>query len=233
MNKHPFYLLCALGTALYAALFAAGCGASDNSATERQASKANDHMHESGFRDLVDRFEAPDRNLWQCPDLIMDQLGPLKDKTVMDLGAGTGYFSVRFADAGARVIAADVDQRFLDFLNQRARGLGYGPDRMETRRVPYDNPSLARGEVDLFFTCNTYHHIERRDEYFKMVRQGLAKGGKVVIVDFQEGTTPHGPPASMRVGLNEMQRELKAAGFRRIGVDSVLLPEQVMVIAWP
>jgi SAM-dependent methyltransferase len=194
---------------------------------------ANDYMNESGFRDLVDRFEAPDRNEWQCPDLIMDQLGPLQGKTVMDLGAGTGYFSVRFVDAGAKVIAADVDQRFLDFLTQRAEGLGYGPEQLQMRRVPYNSPSLAKGEVDLFFTCNTYHHIESRERYFQEVRSGLAPGGRVAIVDFQGGSSPHGPPPAMRVGADVMQRELKAAGFRRVAVDSTTLPEQVLVIAWP
>ncbi len=214
-------------------LLAIACRPASPGNGEVNPAAANDYMNESGFRDLVDRFEAPDRNEWQCPDLIMDQLGPLQGKTIMDLGAGTGYFSVRFADAGAKVIAADVDQRFLDFLAQRAQGLGYGPDKMEMRRVPYDNPSLATAEVDIFFTCNTYHHIENREEYFKLVKKGLAPGGRVAIVDFQQGSSPHGPPPAMRVPTEVMKKELRAAGFRRVAVDSTVLPEQVLVVAWP
>lgn len=226
MNRFLFLL----GTMV---LLAFACGDKTAESGESPSTGANAYMNESGFRDLVDRFEAPDRNEWQCPDLILDQLGPLSGKTIMDLGAGTGYFSVRFADAGARVIAADVDQRFLDFLANRAKGLGYGPEQLELRRVPYDDPSLAPGEVDLFFTCNTYHHIENRERYFQQVRRGLAPGGMVAIVDFQRGSSPHGPPPSMRVPVEEMERELKAAGFGRFEMDSSILPEQVMVLAWP
>jgi SAM-dependent methyltransferase len=211
----------------------ASCAESDGASREPQGNAANTHMNESGFRDLVDRFEAPDRNQWQCPDLIMDQLGPLDGLRIMDLGAGTGYFSVRFVDAGAQVIAADVDQRFLDFLANRAKGLGYTEEQMRLRRVPYDDPSLQPAEVDLFFTCNTYHHIENRAEYMSSVRKGLAPGGRVVIVDFTEGTTPHGPPAAVRVSAQTIGQELRDAGFRRVAMDSTLLPEQVLVMAWP
>jgi len=229
---HSRPLLAAACAAL--ALTFVGCGQPEAKPDAPAKSlTANDYMNESGFRDLVDRFEAPDRNEWQCPDLILDQLGPLQGKTVMDLGAGTGYFSVRFVDAGAKVIAADVDQRFLDFLTQRAQGLGYGPEQLQMRRVPYNSPSLAKAEVDLFFTCNTYHHIESRESYFQEVRSGLAPGGRVAIVDFLGGSSPHGPPPAMRVGVDVMQRELKAAGFRRVAVDSTTLPEQVLVVAWP
>jgi SAM-dependent methyltransferase len=219
--------------ALFLCSALASCGSPEKPNRESQGNAANAHMHESGFRDLVDRFEAPDRNQWQCPDLIMDQLGPLQGLRIMDLGAGTGYFSVRFVDAGAQVIAADVDQRFLDFMANRAKGLGYSEEQMQLRRVPYNDPSLSPGEVDLFFTCNTYHHIEDRAQYMERVRKGLAPGGRVVIVDFTEGTTPHGPPASVRVSAQTIGRELKEAGFRRVAMDSTLLPEQVLVMAWP
>ena len=214
-------------------LLAVACKNPNSGTTETTPPKPNEYMNESGFRDLVDRFEAPDRNEWQCPDLIMDQLGPLTDKKVMDLGAGTGYFTVRFVDAGASVIAADVDQRFLDFLANRARGLGYTEEQLELRRVPYDNPSLSKGEVDIFFTCNTYHHIENRENYFKQVKTGLAPGGLVAIVDFHRGGSKHGPPPNMRVPADVMRSELAAAGFRRIKIDSSFLPEQVLVLAWP
>lgn len=195
--------------------------------------EANGYMNNSGFDELVARFESPERQGWQMPQLVLDALGPLDGRTVMDLGAGTGYFSFRLAEAGATVIAADVDQRFLDYIHARRDSIGLSADRLSLRKVPYDSPKLNPSEADVFLTVNTYHHIQDRERYFHKVRNGLDMAGRVVIVDFKARETPHGPPADMRVPAARIMEELTAAGFQEVRLDSVSLPEQVIVTAYP
>lgn len=83
--------------------------------------RANKHMHQSSLDDLVKRFESPERDEYQQPDKVLAYLGDIKDKTIMDIGAGTGYFSVKLADHGAHVIAADVDDDFQDYLKNELK----------------------------------------------------------------------------------------------------------------
>jgi len=75
---------------------------------EKNGHNANEFVHQSNFDELVKRFESPERDAYQQPQKVLNFLGDIKDKKIMDIGAGTGYFSVKLAQKGAKVIAADV-----------------------------------------------------------------------------------------------------------------------------
>jgi 2-polyprenyl-3-methyl-5-hydroxy-6-metoxy-1,4-benzoquinol methylase len=82
---------------------------------------ANEHMNRSSTDDLVKRFESPERDASQQPEKVLEYLGDLRGKTIMDIGAGSGYFSVKLAAKGARVIAADVSDEFQAHLKKRLK----------------------------------------------------------------------------------------------------------------
>lgn len=191
---------------------------------------ANAHMHQSPVEDLIARFESPERDAYQHPDKVLDWLGKLEGKTVADIGAGSGYFSVKLARRGAKVIAADVDDGFLEHLRRRVANEALR--NVEVRKVPYASPGLAAGEADVVFLVNTYHHIENRAEYFAHVRTGLAKDGRLVVVDYFKTDVPVGPPPAHKLAIDEIVAELKQAGFTRFEVNVDLLPYQFLIRAW-
>ena len=80
---------------------------------------ANEYMHQSSMNELVERFESPERDAYQMPDKVLNTLGDLKGKTIMDIGAGSGYFSVKLAKHAGQVIAADVSKDFQEYLQKR------------------------------------------------------------------------------------------------------------------
>ncbi len=192
---------------------------------------ANRHMNQRPFEELVANFESPERAEWQKPDAVIAFLGDLQGKTVMDIGSGSGYFSLRLAEAGARVISADVDERFLAYIDQRKDETGLTDRQLETRRLPYDSPRLQPGEVDLVFMVNVYHHIEKRPAYFAEVRQGLKPNGRLVVIDFFKKDTPVGPPVEMKLEAEQIVEELRAAGFGQFEVNENLLPYQYIITA--
>ena len=102
----------------------------------------------------------------------------------MDIGAATGYFSVKFANRGANVIAADVSDGFQEYLKERLEKEHI--KNIELRKIPYDSPLLKDNEADIVFIANTYHHIENRTSYFSKVKQGLKPGEKVIITDMSQ-----------------------------------------------
>lgn len=190
---------------------------------------ANELLDQTEFHNLVDFFESPERAAWQMPDELIASLGDLEGKTVMDLGAGTGYFAFRLHQAGAKMVAAEVDERFITYLENKRDTLDLPESEFEVRRVFYDDPLADEKEFDIFFTVDTYHHIEKRAKYLKKVFKGIQPGGRFVVVDFKPEDTPHGPPAHIRVQGERIKRELEAAGFIDVTVDSELLPEQNVV----
>lgn len=179
--------------------------------------------------------DAPssERDAWQKPDAVLALLGRLDGLTVMDLGAGRGYFTFRLADAGARVIAADIDAGSLAAIEAARAERGLAPARVETRQVPEDAPALKPAEADLVLIVNTYHHIEARPAYFAKVREGLKPGGRLVVVDFFRRELPVGPPVAMKVTEDDVVKELRQAGFARFEVDRETLPHQYIVTARP
>jgi len=192
---------------------------------------ANHHMHQHSHKELIALFESPDRAEWQKPQEVLQFLGNVEGQSIMDLGAGSGYFSIPLAKAGAKVIAADVDSMFLAHINERKISEQLDDSLLTTRLIPYDNPNLSEAEVDRVLIVNTYHHIENRVKYFKKVRKGLKAEGQLIVIDFFERATPNGPPVEMRIPAKTVSTELKEAGFTTFEENRVLLPEQFILIA--
>jgi len=192
---------------------------------------ANDMMAQSEFEELLSFFESEDRASWQKPDSIVALLGDIENKVVMDLGAGSGYFAFRLLEAGAHVIAAEVDDRFINYLTDKRDSMVVSDLEFEIRKVFFDDPLLTKDEADVFFTVDTYHHIERRVEYLKKVFKGMKGGGKLVIVDFKKKTSPHGPPLGIRLHPDVTIKEVLKAGFVTPAIDSTTLPEQYILQA--
>ncbi|MGE5212824.1 MAG: class I SAM-dependent methyltransferase [Nitrospirota bacterium] len=193
-------------------------------------SAANRFMHHADFDQLVAHFEDPARAHWQKPDLVIANVGPLEGKTVADIGAGSGYFSFPIATKAAKVIAIDIDQRFLDYIEQKKQTQKIGAN-IETRLTSPDSPGLKPGEADVVLIVDTFHHIDNRVEYLNKLRNDLRKGGELLIVDFKKESTPQGPPVELRLAPNEVKSELKAAGFAVISARTDLLPYQYVIKA--
>jgi cyclopropane fatty-acyl-phospholipid synthase-like methyltransferase len=192
-------------------------------------STANDHMNKSSVEELVERFESPERDAYQKPDEVLNYLGDIQGKTIMDIGAGSGYFSVKLAEKGARVIAADVSDEFQEVIKKRIRENQI--PNIELRKIPYDSPNLKEGEADIVFIVNTYHHIESRVDYFEKVKNGTKSGGALVIIDFFKVETPVGPPVNHKLAMDVVINELKSAGYSAFDVNVDLLPYQYIIRA--
>jgi ubiquinone/menaquinone biosynthesis C-methylase UbiE len=192
---------------------------------------ANTHMHKHSIESMVQAFEAEERDVWQKPDVVIDLMGNLKGQTIMDIGSGSGYFSFRMADAGAKVICADVDDRFLEYIAEKKTDDGYTDDQILLRKIPYDSPDLEENEADKVIIVNTYHHIEDRPAYFAKVKAGLKDGGQLYVIDFFKKELDFGPPLSMKISEPQVLKELLAAGFQSFTIDTELLPYQYIIIA--
>jgi 2-polyprenyl-3-methyl-5-hydroxy-6-metoxy-1,4-benzoquinol methylase len=188
------------------------------------------HMHQMDFDTLVARFESPARAKWQKPETVIAGLGSLAGKTVADIGAGTGYFAFPIAKQAAKVIAIDIDDRFLRYIEEKKGRLRAG-ESIETRRTTPDSAGLKKAEADVVLIVDTFHHIDDRVSYLKRLRKGLKKGGMLVIVDFKKEKTPEGPPLEFRLDEREVESELKAAGFPMVTTDRRTLPYQYIITA--
>lgn len=191
-------------------------------------SHANEHMNETSFEELVQRFNSPERDAYQQPEKVLDYIGDVRGQSILDIGSGTGYFSFKLARRGANVIAGDVDDRFQDYMQNKI-DTGSAPS-VELRKLPYDSPALDAGEVDKVLIVNTYHHIEDRVIYFGRVLQGLKQNGELIVIDFKKQDGP-GPSVEMKMSSSSVVAELKMAGFSSIDMNETLLEHQYILRA--
>lgn len=132
------------------------------------------------------------RARWQQPEVVIHSLFIKPGDHVADFGAGGGYFTFRLADTvgpTGRVYAVDVDKGNLDYIAQRAKEQGY--TNVETILAKYDDPLLPQEGVDLIFTCNVYHHLENRTDYFTTAARYLKPDGRVAVIDLNGSSWVH------------------------------------------
>ena len=108
-------------------------------------------------------IEDTKRTEWQNPDLILDRIGDLENKSVADIGAGSGYFTFKIARRAAKVIALDIDPKALDYIESQKEIVGEWSNNIEVRLTPPDVPNLLEEEVDLVLIVNTYNYIPNKE----------------------------------------------------------------------
>ncbi len=157
-------------------------------------------------------FEYPDRDKKLHVDRIMDLLGIAPGKAVADVGAGSGWFTVRAAakvGASGTVYAEDINPQAIDHIARRADKEKLG--NVHTVLGTVDDPKLAAGSVDAILILKTYHEFAHPIPIMEKLRSALRPGGKVGIVDRHGDGTDHG------IMPDVVEREMKEAGFKRVG----------------
>ncbi len=184
------------------------------------------------FDDLVKKYEDPERVNWQNPDKVIEKMGNLSGKTVADIGVGTGYFAFRLVRKGARVIGIDIEEKFLEYIENRKSDLpGSLSGNITTRLTVADDPNLAPNEVDWVLIVNTYYILDNRINYLQKIRQGLKSGGKLIIVDYKSGDLPVGPSEEEKIKASDAVTEMENAGFHIIDKDLNSLQYQYIIVA--
>jgi arsenite methyltransferase len=169
-----------------------------------------------GCANLAYRYmNDPSRDEWQKPKEVIAALAIRPGSQVADLGAGGGYFTWRLAEAvgpQGMVYAVEIDDTALRIIREEMASRGITnvlPIRAESNDAKLPEP------VDLVFSCDTYHHMEDRVAYFRLLARYLKSGGQVAILDFH----PHGFFSGLLghgTAKEDVRREMETAGYRLV-----------------
>lgn len=157
-------------------------------------------------------FEYPDRDKKLHIDRVMDLLGVVQGKVVADIGAGSGWFTVRAAarvgPSGA-VYAEDINPKSIDYITQRSVREKLKNVRPVLGLVA--DARLPRNSVDAVLILKTYHEFAQPIPLMEKLKLSLRPGAKVGIIDRNGDGTDHG------VMPDVVEREMEQAGFHRTG----------------
>jgi ubiquinone/menaquinone biosynthesis C-methylase UbiE len=176
-------------------------------------------------------LEAPDRDRWQRPDRIMDALGVADASRVADVGAGSGWFTIRLARrVGPQgvVYAEDVQQEMLNAISRRVQREGLANVRPVLGRGA--DPRLPPGTLDAVLLVDAFHEIEDRVAMLSNIAQALKPQGKVGVIDFRvDGGGGPGPDLDERVHPDLVVADAKRANLRMVASET-FLPFQYFLI---
>ncbi len=142
-------------------------------------------MHESSF----------DKNE------IAEFIGVKDGLSVLDLGAGDGFFSKAFADRGAKVTAIDINDRYFKEMNNAG---------ISTKKA--DICSFNEGAYDIIFMANVLHDLDCKKAVASNIYSMAAKN--LAIIEFKEDT-PFGPSRDIRLNPEDVRRIFEGVGFRQ------------------
>jgi SAM-dependent methyltransferase len=158
-------------------------------------------------------FEYPDRDKKLHVDRVMDLLGVGPGKAVADIGAGSGWFTVRAAarvGPSGVVYAEDINPKSVDYITQRAAREKLGNVRPVLGLVA--DTKLPNNSVDAVLILKTYHEFAQPIPLMEKLKLSLRPGAKVGIIDRNGNGTDHG------VMPGVVEREMEQAGFQRTGM---------------
>ena len=189
------------------------------------------HQHSfSGAEQWAHVFDDPKRDEWQKPHEVIQALALKPDAVIADIGSGTGYFAVRFANMApkGRVYGVDIEPDMVKYLAGRAKR--EKRDNVIAIAGAPDDPRLPE-RADLILMVDVFHHIEDRARYFRKLRASLKPGGRIAIIDFRIDS-PEGPPKAARIAPDRVIAELKGAGYT-LAREHRFLPNQYFLVFRP
>jgi len=170
-------------------------------------------------------LERKDRLSWQRPEAVIEKINLRGDERIADVGAGSGYFTFRFASKVPRgkVYAIDVKPEMLRHIHHKS--LSKKITNIEIMLAAYNDPKVPL-DSDVVFICDVLHHVDERSRWVKNLYAEMKPGARLIVVEFKEGPLPEGPPEQMKLSPEEIRSDFVRAGFTRISMDSLLLPYQ-------
>jgi ubiquinone/menaquinone biosynthesis C-methylase UbiE len=174
-------------------------------------------------------LEDPKRDAYQKPHEVIEALRLQPGEVVADIGAGSGYFSLRLAHhvgPTGHVYAVDISPDMIRRMNERIHEAGLL--NISTVLASPANPLLPR-PVDRFLFVNVWHHIEDQASYIALMKKALKPGGQIVMIDFHKRDLPVGPPAAMKIAREDLVKQMQGHGLR-VRDEHTFLPYQYFIV---
>jgi ubiquinone/menaquinone biosynthesis C-methylase UbiE len=234
---------------------------SSRSAARKEALVAADGGHRSGYRlkllgfvlctiavlaatrvaysalNTISRLDAVEveRDTWQRPDAVLQALDLKPGDTVVDLGCGSGYFSLKLSSSvgrTGRVLAEDIRREPL--VSLWLRTLGTGHRNIGTIRGEPTDPHLPQGRVNGVLIANTYHEFTDSKAMLSHVWSSLVSGGRLVVVDRAPNPADVGKTemGEHEISAEQVESELRQGKFAMVSREDHFIESDPQNESW-
>jgi len=177
--------------------------------------------------DWLERNERVDE---EEPDVALDVLKIAKGASVADIGAGSGYMTVRLAKRvgpTGTVYANDVQPQMLEMLRRRLEKEKIANVTLVQGAI--DDPKLPPASVDLGLMVDVYHEFSQPQAMLRGLRQALKPGGRLVLLEYRKEDPSIPIRLEHKMTVAEAKMELEAEGFTLSRVDESLPRQHILI----
>ncbi|MGB4268171.1 MAG: class I SAM-dependent methyltransferase [Spirochaetota bacterium] len=162
------------------------------------------------------------RKIFFPPSRILRTIGLKSNDIFLDIGAGTGYFSIPASQiiTYGKVIAIDTQDEMLQLLSHKIKKQNI--NNIEIIHSSQNNPSVPEDLGTVAFMSFVLHEVENKKEMLVNVHRALKKGGKIVIIEFSKHAI-FGPPKQERISAEYVKKLLEETGFTGITVKKLTM----------
>jgi len=176
-------------------------------------------------------LERPERESEEDPARAVEALDLRPGMTVADIGAGSGYYTVRLArkvGAEGKVYATDIQVGMLSIIQRRA-----AIEKL-TNIVPVlgavDDPKLPPASLDLALMVDVYHELATPQAFVRRLREALRPEGRLVLIEFRKEDPRVPIKEEHKMSVAQVRQELSADGFAIDKVVDVLPWQHIIVL---
>ena len=177
-------------------------------------------------------LERSEREQEEEPDKALDALGMLTGLTVADVGAGSGYFTVRLASRvgpKGRVYANDLQPEMLKMLS--ARLVRERVANVTLVHGAVDDPKLPAASLDLVLLVDVYHEFSAPQAMLRGLRAALKPGGRLVLLEYRKEDPDVPIRLEHKMSVAEARAELQAEGLVLSKVDGRLPRQHILIFS--
>jgi precorrin-6B methylase 2 len=179
----------------------------------------------------ADWLNRPEREREENPDGALDALAIRAGMIVADVGAGTGYMSLRLAKRvgpSGKVYANDLQPEMLRRLRENAAKAGLA--NIETVQGEEADPKLPAGRMDLVLLVDVYHEFSKPRQMIDKIREALKPDGRLVLLEYRK-EDPNVPiREEHKMTVAEVKAELEPQGFVMSQVIETLPRQHILIL---
>ena len=185
------------------------------------------YYQDAEYQQWLSTFERSGREVYDRRQDVVQALGLKAGMDIADIGAGTGFYSLLFAEQvgnSGNVFAVDVTDDFVRNIKRRASENNL--NNIHAVLSKQKDARLDSHSIDMAFICNTYHHFEYPQSMLASIHRALRPGGTLIIIDYrkQPGTSSSWVMSHVRSGKQSVIHEIEQAGFK-FDSESAILKE--------
>ena len=174
------------------------------------------HQLDQKFLNKIAFLDSKQRETLIPPEALISQMPIQKDHTLLDIGAGSGFFTIPMAEhTSGKVYALDPDKRMLSVIEEKAKEKGL--NNIELIQDYLDGLSLQNNSIDFAMASLIFHEVSSLTEALTKVYEVLKTGGHLLCLEYEkDDKVIDGPPMAIRIGSDELERTLESIGFTAV-----------------